>query len=320
MEHSTYLDQFIQYMLTERRCSNCTATNYRADVERFLRYMEITAREFDPKAVTKNDLRSWLMAQMEAKVAVGSINRNLTTLRNFFRYLIRCEIIEANPAADVHAIKSGKRLAQFVEQSRMERLTRVLIEPSEEYPIERDAMIILLLYGCGLRRSEITELTTDSIDGIASSIGSTTDHNNTNATLKVFGKGAKERLIPLSPMIAQRLEHYLIVRNRENVCNSHQKALFLSNKAEPIQSHRVYLIVKEHLAAAGVQGRRSPHILRHSFATHLMQQGASIRSVQQLLGHESLAATQVYTHNTIEHLKKSYNKAHPRASTEIEKG
>lgn len=299
MNHS---DRFIEYMLTERRASECTAVNYRADLERFMAYMEQSADEFDPAAITKIDLRGWVMAQMESGVAVGSINRNLSTLRSFFRYMIRSGVVASNPTATLHALKTGRSLPHFVEQSRMDPLLDVIAEPSEDYPTERDAMIVMLLYGCGLRRSELAGLALDSL-------------NFAEGTLKVFGKGAKERLIPLAGPIISRLEHYLIIRKRENICNPQEKSLFLSNKAKPISDAKVYSIVREYLTLAGVQGQRSPHVLRHTFATHLMQHGASIRSVQQLLGHESLAATQIYTHNTVEHLRKSYNAAHPRAHT-----
>lgn len=294
-------EQFLSYMESERRASPRTIATYRQDIDRFLRYIEQSEAEFDPVQVTTNDLRSWVMIQMERKVAVGSINRNLSTLRSLFRYLMRQEIVTSNPALRIRPLKTGIRLPHFVEQSRMKELTDILSEPSEDYTTERNAVIILLLYACGLRRSEITILTTDSL-------------NIAEKTLRVTGKGAKQRMIPIPDPMAKRLEHYLMVRNSEKICYSGEKSLFLSNKFKPIQVHTIYNLVREHLRMAGVQGKQSPHVLRHTFATHLMQQGASIRSVQQLLGHESLAATQIYTHNTIEKLKESYDKAHPRAN------
>ncbi|WP_298062762.1 tyrosine-type recombinase/integrase, partial [uncultured Rikenella sp.] len=191
-------------------------------------------------------------------------------------------------------------LPAFVEQSRMARLVAVLEEPSDEYPVERDAMVVLMLYACGLRRAELASLTLQSLDLDA-------------GTVCVMGKGAKERLVPLLPAVVSRLEHYLQVRKNEKICEEAENCLFLSNKGKGLSAMGVYTIVKGYLSLAGVQGKRSPHVLRHTFATHLMQHGASVRTVQQLLGHASLAATQIYTHNTIESLKETYNRAHPRA-------
>ncbi|WP_304708092.1 tyrosine-type recombinase/integrase [uncultured Rikenella sp.] len=308
---SDAIERFGRYMAAERRCSPATVDIYTRDLRGFEAYLKAAADSssaagFDPAAVTLADVRGWVMREVEAGTAVGSVNRKISTLRSFFRYLMREGIVASNPVREIKALRGGRRLPVFVEQSRMTQLVRVLEEPSEEFPIERDAAVILLLYGCGLRRSELASLTLGSIDLRA-------------GTVRVMGKGAKERIVPILPEVATRLEHYLLLRAKEKICESAENCLFLTNKGRGLSAQGVYGIVRSYLAAAGVQGKRSPHVLRHTFATHLMQHGASVRVVQQLLGHASLAATQIYTHNTIESLKKTYSQAHPRAMSNIQK-
>ncbi len=297
------IELFTRYLETERRASPATVANYTQDLRQWEAYCAPDGG-FDPSALTLTDLRAWVMALVEGKTAVGSVNRKISTVRSFFRFLMRQGIVSQNPALRLHTLRKGRKLPHFVEQSRMDPLVSVLSDPAEGYSDERDAVLLLLLYACGLRRSELAGLTLDSL-------------NLAELSLRVFGKGAKERQLPLLPELRPRLEHYLQLREslleERGVCNSEINALFLSDKAEPLTVHQIYATVRKQLALAGVQGKQSPHVLRHTFATHLMQQGASIRALQQLLGHESLAATQIYTHNTIEKLKDSYLKAHPRA-------
>lgn len=304
-----YIERFGRYMTAERRCSPATVEIYTRDLRGFEAYLTAEADPadgFDPSAVTLSDVRGWVMREVEEGTAVGSVNRKISTLRSFFRYLMREGVVTANPVREIKALRGGRRLPVFVEQSRMARLVQVLEEPSEEFPVERDAMVILMLYACGLRRSELASLRLESLDLRA-------------GTVRVMGKGAKERVVPILSEVATRLEHYLSLRAKEKICESAENCLFLTNKGRGLSAQGVYGIVRDYLAAAGVQGKRSPHVLRHTFATHLMQHGASVRVVQQLLGHASLAATQIYTHNTIESLKETYNQAHPRAMSNMQK-
>lgn len=298
-----YIEKFGRYMEAERRCSASTVDIYTRDLRGFEAYM-IESSEgtgtFDPATVRLEDARGWVMREVEAGIATGSVNRKISTLRSFFRYLMREGVVTKNPVHDIKALRTGRHLPTFVEQSRMAQLVKVLEEPSEEFAVERDAMVVLMLYACGLRRSELASLTIQNLD-------------LSGGTVRVMGKGSKERLVPLLPEIVSRLEHYLRIRKSEKICEGDKNCLFLSNKGKGLSAMGVYTIVRGYLSLAGVQGKRSPHVLRHTFATHLMQHGASIRVVQQLLGHASLAATQIYTHNTIESLKETYNNAHPRA-------
>ena len=306
-----YIALFGRYLSAERRCSADTVDIYTRDLRDFERYLQQSgdtddndrcSAPMDPAAVSLRDVRGWVMRNVEQGIAPGSVNRKISTLRSFFRYLMCEGVVTKNPVHDIKALRQGRHLPVFVEESRMDQLVRVLEEPSEEFSVERDAVVILLLYACGLRRSELAGLTLNGLD-------------LTNHTLRVMGKGAKERILPLLPAVAERLEHYLQLRTQEKICENDKDFLFLTNKGRRLTDAGVYRIVRMYLSSAGVQGKRSPHVLRHTFATHLMQHGASLRVVQQLLGHASLAATQIYTHNTIESLKKTYFQAHPRAHT-----
>lgn len=305
-----FIALFGRYLSAERRCSADTVDIYTRDLRDFERYLQQSdgtksgdrsPDPMNPTVVSLKDVRGWVMRNVEQGIAPGSVNRKVSTLRSFFRYLMREEVVTKNPVHDIKALRTGRHLPVFVEESRMDQLVRLLEEPSDDFSMERDAVVILLLYACGLRRSELAGLTLNELD-------------LTNRTLRVMGKGAKERVLPLLPALTLRLEHYLHLRAAEKICEDDKNYLFLTNKGRRLTDAGVYRIVRMYLSSAGVQGKRSPHVLRHTFATHLMQHGASLRVVQQLLGHASLAATQVYTHNTIESLKKTYFQAHPRAT------
>ncbi len=302
-----YIAQFGRYMQAERRASPATVVTYTADLREFERYVlgQDGDREevFLPERITLSDIRAWIMALSERGIAPVSINRKITTLRCFYRYLLRQGVVEQSPALKIRALRVGRRLPHFVDEGRMAALVRVLEEPSEEFSVERDATVVLLLYACGLRRAELSSL----------SIG---DLDPGGRNLRVMGKGRRERLLPLLPAIATRLEHYLHLRTQETLAPGAEEALFITDRGRALTGAGVYAIVKRYLGDAGIQGKRSPHVLRHTFATHLMQHGVSVRTVQQLLGHKSLAATQIYTHNTIESLKTVYRTAHPRAVRE----
>lgn len=303
------IQRFQRYLLTERRYSALTAETYGRDLGQFADYMtgrwpELLPpdqqKTFDPAVVRHSDVRGWVMLLTERKTATRSINRKITTLRSFYRYLLREKIVEKNPVERIRPLKTGTQLPHFVEQTKMRQLVSLLEEPTDNYSDERDALILILLYSCGLRRSELSGLQVSDID-----LGQN--------TVRVFGKGNKERLLPLLPEVSQRLIHYFAVRKEQNICENDANCLFLTDSGKGLTPQGIYRIVRRLLGLCGLQGKKSPHVLRHTFATHLMQNGASIRTVQQLLGHASLAATQIYTHNTIEKLKEVYREAHPRA-------
>jgi len=241
-------------------------------------------------------IRSWMVFLMENKISARSINRKLTTLKSFYKFLIREGILETNPLLKIISPKTAKRLPVFIEREKMELLLDSDSWP-EGYPGMRDKLIVEMFYSTGIRLSELVNLKVEDIDFQKS-------------TIKVLGKRNKERLIPFSKKLDVLIRDYLQLKDREfNFCPE----LFLTNKGRKIYPKLVYLIVCSHLKDVTTLDKKSPHVLRHTFATHLLNNGAELNAVKELLGHANLSATQVYTHNTIDKLKRIYKQAHPKA-------
>ena len=203
----------------------------------------------------------------------------------------------------IHSLKTSRRLPAFVPESRMTGIVSECEFDSDRFTTERNSLIVLLLYACGLRLAELV-----GIDR--------TDFSADYTSLRVRGKGDKERIVPVMEFVREKILHYIELIERQNICKSSEKALILTQKGKRISRSVVYRVVREELGRGGVQGKRSPHVLRHTFATHLLNGGADMREIQELLGHASLQATQVYTHNSIARLREIYNKAHPREKGE----
>lgn len=298
-----HLDEFTAYLLAEKRYSVHTARAYADDVGQFGGFLGAS----EPELVSGDDLRSWIMhLSGDEHSAATSINRKISSVKAFFRYLRKREIIHSDPFVRITAMKTPRRLPSFVEESKMDGIVRSMLASYDDLGTERDSLMILLLYATGIRLAELTGIhIMDFSDGFN--------------TLKVRGKGDKERIIPLAPQIKAKILHYIGLIKELNICIDDNFSLFLTEEGKPVSRSHVYGTVRGVLKGAGVQGKSSPHVLRHTFATHLLNGEADIRSIQELLGHSSLAATQVYTHNTIEQLKKAYTKAHPRANRTITK-
>jgi len=233
---------------------------------------------------------------MEQGDAPRSVNRKLTALKSFYRFLLKEGAVENNPMRRVMSPKTSKRLPEFVDAANMSALIGRLAE-AVDYPGMRDRIILEMFYNTGMRLSELLNLKESDIDF----------HSE---TIKVLGKRNKERLIPFTKKFSSLLKIY--IREKENSFGISNE-LFLTDTGRKMYPKRIYLIVKNHLASVSTLDKKSPHVLRHTFATHLLNNGAELNAVKELLGHASLAATQVYTHNTIEKLKKIYKQAHPRA-------
>ncbi len=310
------VEQFIRHIETEKRYAPLTVRNYRRDIERFVHWCTSEAEPqmqiapFDAKEVEPLHIREWIVQRTQSgkgrkrgRIGAATVNRELSSLRSFFRFLQQQGTIQKSPMHTIHTIKGAKRLPSFVPESRM----RPLIEqqdPCDESPEKsflktRNKLIITLFYGCGVRLAELIRI-------------DFSDFSLDFSTLKVLGKGNKERLIPIIEPLRREIRNYISQIERQNICKSEKKALILTLKGERISRITVYRIVKEALAAGGVQGKRSPHVLRHTYATHLLNHGADMREIQELMGHASLRTTQVYTHNSIAQLQKAYLKAHPR--------
>ena len=287
------LQEFLQYLATVRRFSPLTVQNYRRDVTNFLEWLDVPEADFDPRRITVEDVREWIVHR--------TMNRELSSLRSFFRYLHRTGRIDKEVMYRIHALKTSRRIPAFVPSTRMEGILDELDRESEspEFKFVRNSLIVLLFYSCGLRLAELVGIDRDDFSG---------DYT----ALKVRGKGDKERIVPILPPVREKILHYLDEIDRQGICISKEKALFLNQQGKRISRSTVYRTVQSQLRQGGVQGKKSPHVLRHTFATELLNNGADMRAIQELLGHASLQATQVYTHNSIAKLQEIYSKAHPR--------
>ncbi|WP_295957842.1 tyrosine-type recombinase/integrase [uncultured Alistipes sp.] len=294
------LTEFIRYLTAERRYSPLTVRNYRHDIEHFMAWLGCDEAHFDPRSVTTDHIREWIIYRTEkGKLGAASMNREVASLRALFRWLHRTGAVEKDIFRLISALKTSRRLPVFVPESRMTTIVSECEYDSEDFATERNSLMILMFYACGLRLAELVGIDRDDLSA---------DYT----TLRIRGKGDKQRMVPILEFVREKILHYLTLIERQNICISTEKALFLTHKGKRISRSAVYRTVQEELARAGVQGKKSPHVLRHTFATHLLNGGADMREIQELLGHASLQATQVYTHNSIARLREIYAKAHPR--------
>ncbi len=292
-------DRFLDYIAYEKRYSQHTILAYRSDLDQFIQYLANQYQTTDFIQADHQVIRSWIVTLLENGQTPRTVNRKITTLKSFYRYLVKEGEIKENPMSRVTAPKTSKRLPAFVEQNSMDTLFNT-IEFGEGYPASRDRMIIELFYATGMRLSEMINLAEQDIDFVKN-------------VLKVTGKRNKQRLIPFSNYLAEMLSNYL--RMKRATFNGHvqESSLFLTNKGEKLYPRLVQRIVHHYLDQVTTISKRSPHVIRHTFATHMLNNGADLNAIKEILGHANLAATQVYTHNTIEKLKSIYKQAHPRA-------
>ncbi len=295
------IERFIRYLEVEKRFSPLTVRNYRRDTQRFIDFVtEGRPEEFDPKSIRREDISDWTVDLTAARLGAASINRTLSSVRSFYRWLRLTGQVDTDPFVGTVHQRTPKRLPAFVKSKDMKRIVGDAESrcSGDEFVEVRDSLIIMMFYTMGLRLAELV--------GIDRS-----DFSSDYTSLKVRGKGNKERIVPVLETVRENILHYLDTVSRQNICNSGEKALFLSPKGKRIARITVYRAVRSRLTENGVAGKRSPHVLRHTFATHLLEGGADIREIQMLLGHSSLASTQRYTHNSIASLKKAYDHAHP---------
>lgn len=290
------LQQFLDYLKFEKRYSQHTLISYQNDLEQFFAYL---ASQFDAPALEDINamfVRSWLAEMKEDAITSKTINRKISSLKSFFKYEMKTGKLAQSPMASITAPKISKRLPVFVEQKDMATLFDY-VEFTDNWKGRTERLVLLLFYSTGMRLSELVNLKESQLDA-------------PNSQVKVLGKGNKERIIPVSKELSADIQRYIAEKpmRKEAILN-----VFVTEKGGPLQPRSVYSFVKLHLAQVTTVQKKSPHILRHSFATHLMNNGADLNAVKELLGHSSLAATQVYTHNTIEKLKEVFNKAHPKA-------
>ncbi len=286
---------FLIYLKSEKRYSDHTLRAYQSDLQQLAGYLGVAEGELHKLSYRR--LRTWFSDLMARGLSTRSVNRKISSASAYYSYLVREGMLEQNPVEKVVNPKNSKRLPFFYKEEQLHRLLDS--ELAEDYESQRNHTIMELLYGTGMRLSELVGLR----------IG---DVSLSSQTVKVLGKGNKQRIIPLSPTLCKELEAYLEVLRREFPLQG-DSALFCTAKGEPVYAGLVYRLVRRSLSEQGVGGKKSPHVLRHSFATHMLNRGADLNSIKDLLGHASLSATQVYTHNDIEKLMKSYHGAHPHA-------
>ena len=292
----TPLNSFLAYLQFEKRYSVHTITAYSNDLIQFFDFIETQYEGTPTTQITGTMVRSWLAGMKEEEMTGKTLNRKISSLKSFFKYQIQQGQLIKSPMETVISPKISKRLPAFVAENDMEQLlTNLAFAEGGKGFTEK--LVIQLFYATGMRLSELINCKENQLD-ISKRI------------IKVLGKGNKERMIPISPELAIELKKYINQKPSEAASNPH---LFITEKGKALQPRAVYSFVKFYLSQVTTLQKKSPHILRHSFATHLMNNGADLNAVKELLGHASLAATQIYTHNTIEKLKEVFAKAHPKA-------
>lgn len=288
--------QFIQHLQYEKRYSPHTLKAYQNDLFSFQKYLEINYEFSDLEIVRPEMVRSWIVFLMDQKYKPRSINRKISTLKAFYKYLLRENLVHSNPLENVHTLKQGQHLPTYVEKEKINHWLDVEVTP-DNFPFVRDRLIVLILYSTGIRLSELISLKPSSF-------------NFADNTLKVRGKRNKERIIPFFAEMKREVMEYLDLKTK--IFSGSEEWLIVTNKGERAYPKFIYRVVNKALSGLS-SSARSPHVLRHTFATHLLNNGAGLNSIKELLGHSSLSATQIYTHTTIEQLKSIYTQAHPRA-------
>jgi integrase/recombinase XerC len=296
--HTRYtpLNAFLSYLQFEKRYSAHTITAYSNDLIQFFDFIESQYDKFELEQVSGTMVRTWLASLKEAELTGKSLNRKISSLKSFFKFQIQKGLLTKSPMETVTSPKISKRLPAFVAENDIEQLL-LNLSFAEGWKGFTEKMVIQLFYATGMRLSELIQCKQNNVD-----LG--------KKQIKVLGKGNKERILPINAELALELKKYIQQKpaEAEGVPN-----LFVTEKGKPLQPRAVYTFVKFYLSQVTTLQKKSPHVLRHSFATHLMNNGADLNAVKELLGHSSLAATQVYTHNTIEKLKEVFAKAHPKA-------
>ena len=291
-----HIFSFCDYLLHQKRYSPNTVTAYKKDLEQFKQFLLSDFEIENIKEANSLIIRSWIVHLIENEISPRTINRKISTLKSFYKYLLKNKEIEISPLLKVVTPKTSKRLPVFVGETDMQNLFNE-VEYKEDFEGVRDKLILELFYASGIRLSELVSLSLNSIDF-------------NNNTIKVIGKRNKERLIPFGDNIKSTLNKY--IKERDNLSTT-IPTLFLTKKGQIIYPKLVYRIVNHYLSTVTTASKKSPHVLRHTFATHMLNNGADLNAIKEILGHANLSATQVYTHNTIEKLKNIHKQAHPKA-------
>ena len=293
-----FVQLFLDYLKYQKRYSTHTIRSYHDDLAQFFGFLQMQFGELRLGEIGHNHVRSWLASMKENDISSKTINRKISSLKSFFKYLVKTNVLEETPMTRVITPKISKRLPDFIRENEAERLMGSL-KNSEDWKSLNTKMLVTLFYTTGMRLSELLNLKENQLD-----FG--------KEQVKVLGKGNKERIIPVGHEVVSMIKDYL--NHKKEEFESPDVTLLVTQKGKKMYPKYAYLLVKSFLnTEVKTLNKKSPHVLRHSFATHLSNNGADLNAIKELLGHSSLAATQVYTHNTIEKLKNVYKKAHPKA-------
>jgi integrase/recombinase XerC len=298
------IESFLKYLQFQKRVSAHTSTAYKTDLDQFSNFLAETFSEEKTEFADYGMIRTWIVSLVEAKMEPSSINRKIAALRTYFKFLLKQEVISKNPMTKIRVLKTSKRLPSYIRESEIDLVLDGDPKTDDEtnltsFQAVREKLILELFYATGIRLSELLYLKEGNV-------------NLSDRSIKVLGKRNKERVIPFGRNLVPVLKEYITTRNKE-VDKKDHGFLLVTENGEPCYPMLVYRIVRNRLKSYPSIEKKSPHVLRHTYATHLLNNGAEINAVKDLLGHASLAATQVYTHNSIEKLKKAFEQAHPKA-------
>lgn len=289
------MDSFLHYIQYRKNYSSYTVLSYRNDIEQFQCYLQDTY-QLTLLQATATHIRDWIVSLKQSQQANSSINRKLSALKSFYKYLLREKITTHNPTDGITSLKNPQKLPVFFRENEIDSATQTPNDAPLTFEEWRKIIVLEILYQTGIRRAELLDL-------------KNSDFNFFSLTLRVRGKGNKERILPFSQELKQKIEQYLIIKEKTV---GFTEAFIVTDKGQPAYPNFIYRIVKDSMGTVSTQNKRSPHVMRHSFASTLLNNGADINAVKELLGHANLSATQIYTHTSFEQLKEHYKKAHPR--------
>jgi len=302
-----FSERFIRYIKFEKRYSPHTVSAYKSDLDQFFNFLNNPGKQSPapepvithPSQITHHHIRNWMVEMMSDHILARSIGRKIATLRKYFKFLLQEGLIQINPASKITTPKVPKNLPVIVEDTRLVQMLDDNIVFSNDFKGQRDKLVMEMLFGTGMRLSELL--------GIKE-----TDINVYEGTVKVLGKRNKERIIPVNNELKLLVAEYLELKKNKNFDNN-SLTLIVTDKGADAYAKLIYLIVQKYLSYISTQDKKSPHVLRHTFATSLLNRGADLNAIKELLGHANLSATQIYTHNSVERLKSIYKQAHPKA-------
>jgi integrase/recombinase XerC len=293
----SHQESFINYLKYEKRYSHLTAVAYKKDLDQFEEFFVKTVGDFHVEGINDKVVRKWVVELMESGISPRTVNKKISALKSFYKYLLRLEVVKENSLVNVIVLKVPKKLPNFVEEKSLNHLLDDGFF-GNDFEALRDKLILSLLYGAGIRLAELMHLK----DG---------DIYQSEFLIKVLGKRKKERIIPYPRSLNLLIEQY--IAERTNLFGSHSPCLLLTSKGKPVYEKLIYRAVTRNLALVTTIDKKSPHVLRHTFATHLLNRGADLNAVKEMLGHSNLSATQIYTHTSLDKIQKVYRQAHPRS-------